>query len=402
MRITNAKISGTFLTYSLFNPSELALTGISNTEIYLSWVINSFVQTGHYIYMSSDSGVTYSIKGTVIGDIANYTVSGLSAGTNYFFKVCAFKEKQLSAFSNVAIGTTASPLLILEVTTSSPSTLITIPHIDGYVYDYYVNYGDGSSINHVISYNDTGCTHVYASANIYDIQITGTCETIYCNGSGDLISYLTKILSWGSVGLKVINFWQCQYLNSIPADIYGGLSQVTDFTNAFANCYALTSIPSGLFNYCTKTTNFNYTFSTCNALVSIPTGLFDHNPLVTNFNSTFAYCEQLTAIPAHLFDYCTGVTSFNNTFNSCLPVTTIPTGLFDHNPLVTDFTDTFDGDDGPMAITSIPAGLFDHNPLVTSFQNTFNSCTKITSIPAGLFDHNPLVTSFQNTFNSCT
>ena len=346
MRIANAKISGTFLTYNLFNPSELTLTGISNTEIYLSWKINSFVQTGYYIYMSSNGGVTYSIKGTVIGDIANYTVSGLTQGIIYFFKVCAFKEKQLSAFSNVAIGTTASPLLILQVTITGSSTTITIPHLNGYVYNYYINYGDGSSINHVISYNDTGCTHVYASANIYDIQISGICETIYCNNSGTLINYLTKILSWGNVGLKVIDFNDCSLLNSIVKDAIGGLSGVTEFHNTFYNCHSLTSIPAGLFDYCTGVTIINGTFYYCTSLISIPAGLFDHCTKVTTFQSTFAYCEQLTAIPAHLFDYCTGVTTFADTFNSCLPVTTIPTGLFDHNILVTDFTDTFDGDDG--------------------------------------------------------
>ena len=158
---------------------------------------------------------------------------------------------------------------ILRITVSSGNT-VKIPHLSGaYTYDYLINYGDGSPVVHVTSFDDTGCTHTFVYAGTYDIEISGTCETISVNDTGTLKQYLTNILSWGSVGLKLIEFSGCHSLESIPADTYGGLALITDFSGTFYGCDKLISIPAALFSYCTGVTTFSRTFLNCSALITL-------------------------------------------------------------------------------------------------------------------------------------
>lgn len=314
---------------------------------------------------------------------------------------------------------------VFELTITSPNTTITIPHLESlssttYEYDYIIDYGDSNDLKTVKSYNDSNATHTYVNPGIYKVTITGKCETfdIY---NGALKTFVTKILSWGNVGLKIMTLYGCTNLTYIPNDVHGGLSEITSFYYAFRNCNKLTSIPSDIFKYTKSTTNFTGVFRECSNITSIPEGLFDncikattywgafiscvsihsipetlfaHSPNVTDFSWTF-YDTQINSIPVNLFKYNPEVTSFNATFNggpnSRRNLTQIPAGLFDNNPKVTNFASTFEH---RQLITEIPAGLFDHNPLVTTFSSVFYSNYEIQSIPAGLFDHNPLVEKF--------
>ena len=296
--------------------------------------------------------------------------------------------------------------LVLEVTISQylldnyPSVDIIIPHQhdDGlglgnnYNFDYLLDFGDGSEVVHVTSYNDVKCSHSYTVAGVYDISITGVCENIDVTANTAFGSALTSIISWGTINFKAISFAGQVTLASIPTDTYGAFKDITSFANAFS-LTGITSIPDGLLNYCTNVTSFSNTFNQC-VITTIPLGLFDNCPLVTDFSGVFN-SYALTSIPAGLFDKCINVTTFHNTFLGCLGITTIPTGLFDHCPLVTDFSGVFSQ---CSALTMIPTGLFDHCPAVTDMSSAFYY-NSITEIPTGLFDGFISVTDFTSVFS---
>ena len=317
--------------------------------------------------------------------------------------------------------------------TVAENDTITIPHSDdpNYIHDYDIDYGDGSVILHVSSYNDPNTTHTYTVAGTYQIKINGVCETFSMNfDTTDLTSKIISVDSWGVTGnFKVLSFYNgnydagCYNLLTLPNE-NGKLINVESFSYTFGYCESLTIIPSGLFDN-NFNANFFYTFFYCTSLTTIPSGLFNSNINVTDFSWTFGLCTSLTTIPSVLFDNNINVTSFASTFRGCKSLTSIPSGLFDNNINVTNFNSTFYSCRSLTAIPSglfdnnfnanffytfshcislatIPTGLFDNNINTRSFNSTFETCTSLTTIPTGLFDYNINVTDFRWTFGYCT
>jgi Leucine-rich repeat (LRR) protein len=219
---------------------------------------------------------------------------------------------------------------------------ISIPTLDGYIYDCTIDWGDSTPTTYISTWDDTGNTHTYTDAGVYILSINGLCEafSVFCNNN--LSDDITDIISWGNVGLKQLDFQSCTELVSIPNDTYGGFSLITNFWGTFFNCTKLTAIPSGLFNYAVNVTNLDYAFNNCLLVSSIPSGLFNNNTLITSFDATFRHLESITSIPSGLFNNCPNVTNFNSTFQYCRELTSIPVGLFDNCPNVTSFQYTFE------------------------------------------------------------
>ena len=90
------------------SPSELVATILSDTSIKLDWTIGSTNQDGHRIYYKQEGG-SYSALGIVTGTTATYTVTDLTAATEYYFYVVAYKGSKESSASNVVNGTTFLP-----------------------------------------------------------------------------------------------------------------------------------------------------------------------------------------------------------------------------------------------------------------------------------------------------
>jgi len=278
-------------------------------------------------------------------------------------------RKQMKAVNMTDIST--STFFILELTTTIPNQEITLPHFSGYTHNYIVDYGDNSGSKVVTSYNDANCTHIYAVSGTYQVKIKGTCETFWVSSDDDIRLTITKVESWGDVGIKYMRFYRCENLTNIPNDFIGGLKLMTSFNRAFFKCSSLVSIPSGLFCYCSEVTTFEHAFDSCSSLTSIPSGLFDYCPLVESFFYTFIGLVLLEFIPPGLFDNCSEVTTFY--------------GCFEHAEIITE----------------VPEGLFDYCPLVENFRACFYRCYLLSSIPSNLFDNCLSVTSFKGTFYYC-
>ena len=108
---------------------------------------------------------------------------------------------------------------------------ITLPLVEGYVYDMVVDWGDGNES--LVTSFDNNNTHTYTVSNIYTVRFSGTCEAISFGGS----VMTTNLKTIENLGNMV---WR-------------------DFNGAFKECYSLNTIK-------TKTTNTS---------------------LVTNMNSMF-------------------------------------------------------------------------------------------------------------------
>lgn len=108
------------------NPSALTALVVSNTQINLSWVNNATNQDGAYVFMSTDGGNNYTNIATVTGTGNTYNKTGLTAYTEYYFKVVLFKGSKLSEYSNIVNKTTftAEYAAVYAAKTYKPDTTI--------------------------------------------------------------------------------------------------------------------------------------------------------------------------------------------------------------------------------------------------------------------------------------
>jgi len=136
----------------------------------------------------------------------------------------------------------------------SEDNQITIPTFPGEIYDYTVDWGDGT-----MDTNITGdITHTYAEPGTYTVSISGNFPRIYFEGdfgndsNGDFmvndIDDNDKILSvdqWGSIEWKSMKaaFYGCSNLDVIAIDT-PDLSKVQSMNEMFLFCTSLIGTPS--------------------------------------------------------------------------------------------------------------------------------------------------------------
>ena len=90
-------------------PSSLAATATSATQVNLTWSDNSTNETGFAIDRATDAGFTQNVVTTTAGQNAtSASITGLSAGVQYFFRIRATNGPNASANSASASGTTLS------------------------------------------------------------------------------------------------------------------------------------------------------------------------------------------------------------------------------------------------------------------------------------------------------
>jgi hypothetical protein len=329
----------------------------------------------------------------------------------------------------------------------------TLPlHEDG-TYDFTVNWGDGSAIATITSYDDEDISHTYLNATPKIIVIIGQCTILDFNQAPDLIhwdspvgfssNYLvgdritldngdiyecileeehrpenepTTGANWetyfvyvghdlskkmitrvgdvvGTVGLTKLNFGDCTNLITLDSTM-ANLSALTNYTKMFYNCKSLEYIPKRLFKYYTGA-DFTETFSRCSRLKSIPEDLFKYNIDAINFVGVFSGCTGLTSIPEDLFKYNTLAEDFNTIFSECTSLTSIPVNIFKYNINARIFYNAFSDCTG---LTEIPEHLLDTLVLAEDFAGLFFNCENITSIPEELFKYNTEVWDLSNVF----
>src|SRR5262249_48936706 len=88
-------------------PSGLAVTGLSASQITLSWVDNADNESGYQVERAVDS-VNFTPIATLGANITTYSDTGLAAATTYSYRVRAFNSVGPSAYSNTATATTSA------------------------------------------------------------------------------------------------------------------------------------------------------------------------------------------------------------------------------------------------------------------------------------------------------
>ena len=82
-------------------PDNLSATALSSTLIRLQWVDNATDEDGFEIERSVN-GAAFALIATVPADRLDFTDSGLSRNTRYYYRVRAFSPGGSSGYSNVA------------------------------------------------------------------------------------------------------------------------------------------------------------------------------------------------------------------------------------------------------------------------------------------------------------
>ena len=87
------------------SPRNLVATGISNTDIQLTWQDFANNETGFQVERSTDS-LTFALIGSVGANVTTYTDPGRTVATRYYYRVRANNTFGNSYYSNIARGIT--------------------------------------------------------------------------------------------------------------------------------------------------------------------------------------------------------------------------------------------------------------------------------------------------------
>lgn len=101
-------------------PSGLRAVAASATRINLSWSDNSHTETGFKVERSIN-GSPFTQIAAVGANVINYSNTGLSASTKYYYRVRAYNSTGASAYSNTALATTPSGATPTPTATPRPS-----------------------------------------------------------------------------------------------------------------------------------------------------------------------------------------------------------------------------------------------------------------------------------------
>ena len=192
-------------------------------------------------WITFDDGVSSSQKATV---------TGLSLGVAYSFRVAAVNGSGQSAYSSVLGTSPRSPFISTWKTDntnpqSSAGNQITLPLVNGGTYDFTVDWGDGSQ-SHISSWDSPDITHTYATSGTYTVTISGEITGFNFNFGGDAIKLLDisqfGVLRLGTDdrGYYFANAENLTITATDPLDLTG----LGELGGAFMSCTSLTTAPS--------------------------------------------------------------------------------------------------------------------------------------------------------------
>ncbi len=274
---------------------------------------------------------------------------------------------------------------------------ITLPLRSGYVNDFTVYWGDGTS-SQITAYDDVNRTHQYSQAGVYTVTIQGTMQAWYFNDGGDKLKF-RSVEQWGNTGFVgngldhafwgcsnaisfgdvipyynvtslVATWWDCQSATSVP-DV-SALIDVTTLQGTWGRCFSVTSFPA--VNVLVNVTTLSGTWLGCISAMSFPA--VDALVNVTSLHSTWAGCSLATAFPA--VHTLINVTSLESTWMDCSVMLTVPV-LMPNSVNLTEVNVAFQNVGSQMEGTVVelwnPA-LF---PNIISFANAFTGAAGLTN-----------------------
>jgi len=273
----------------------------------------------------------------------------------------------------------------IKVVTTTANTVFTVPLVNygGLTPSLNIQWGDGSANSPLItSSTDLNRIHTYVSPGTYIITISGFMPGFSVSNNSAIRNLITEIVQFGIVGLRILNFYGCVNITSIPSNAslsavggYSGLDEMVSFAS-FMRGTRISTIPSDMFDYSPNVTTFIDAFSSVTTLTNVPSGLFDNNPNVNTFASCFLACTALTSVPSTLFDQNVNVTNFSGTFRNCRSLTNVLT--FQYNTQVTIFNSVYNMSSTANALVGNAPELWNRTP-TPSGTDAFNNCTGLSN-----------------------
>lgn len=128
--------------------------------------------------------------------------------------------------------------------TTGPSETFTIPCADAGVFNAVIDWGDDTPTSTITTYDDLDLAHTYATADDYQIRISGSFPNIRFNNGGDRLKVIS-VEQLGDVGWSVFTnaFYGCENMESFtagPCDTSG----VGSFASAFRSWLNITATPN--------------------------------------------------------------------------------------------------------------------------------------------------------------
>ena len=119
---------------------------------------------------------------------------------------------------------------------SAPWGILAIPMVEGYAYDFEVDWGDGSPKVQIDAFDDPDRIHLYAKSGRYTVTLSGKFEALQgtCLQNGQ--ARLLKVEDLGNTGLTSLRgaFTHCDRLASVKISDGDYLAGVTDMSFMFS------------------------------------------------------------------------------------------------------------------------------------------------------------------------
>jgi hypothetical protein len=211
-------------------PTNLTATAVSGVQVNLGWQDNSNNESGFFIELSTDGGNNWS-QVAIAGVATNsYSLTSLTPGVAYSFRVRAFNGVGNSVYTNIASATTFSPTPVLDFSSgfSNAATLLALNGTATSIIGSALRLTDGNTNRASSAFSATAVsvtrfttafsfqmTSATAEGLTFTIQRAGS-TSVGANGSG---------LGYGGIATSV----------ALKFDIFSNSGEGTDSTGVFIN-----------------------------------------------------------------------------------------------------------------------------------------------------------------------
>jgi len=262
-----------------------------------------------------------------------------------------------------------------EWRTLNDGDAITLPLRNGFNYNFVVDWGDGAT-DTITAWDQVQREHVYATAGIYTVTMTGLCETLYFNLDPILRDEIVSVINMGVMGWTTFEntFHGCRQMTSFTLGTTD-TSAVTDMSNMFNGCWRWTSAPDLSAMDTSACTTMQSMFLQCSSISSPPDVSTWNTSNVTNMSDMFSFCEHFESPPIVSGWDVSNVTEMTAMFGRCERMHTAPATAGWDTSSVTSMAFMFNRD---LVITNMQVDTWDITG-VTWMQDMFDGTALTTA-----------------------
>lgn len=281
---------------------------------------------------------------------------------------------------------------VFTIQTVGANDTFTFPLVVGGTYNFTVNWGDGSALSTITSYNDADITHTYATEGTYQIECEGTINRFRFANAGDRL-LIRDIKNWGTLQLGVTSGSQFQGCTNMTVSATDALdvSGTSNFNGMFNNCPAITSVKLSAGTPVGSMANFFYGGT---ALTTLDLSVLNMSS-VTSLSNAFLQCVNLTSIGDVSGWNTSSITTMDSIFYNCRLLSSLDVSGWNTSNVTTfyrAFTDC-------RSLTSLNCTNWNVGN-VTTFAEAFSNCYLLTTVGSTTSWNTSKCTSFYWMFHN--